>query len=140
MDLDSASPEQIKQLISLLQGLLPKEDTVVIPNKGKKKPRKAKVGISEDDRPNNNIKTKTRTLKQANSYNKFLEMPEMSMHKSDTEIDKKLCKHLPTQRNREYKPIKVVCRVCGKTDSINPAILPDSADRYKCNKCSSSNG
>lgn len=139
MDLDSASPEQIKQLISLLQGLLPKEDTIVA-DKQKKKPRKEKVSKSEHIKSNNNIKTKTRTLKQENSYNKFLEMPEMAMHKSDTEIDKKLCKHPPTKRNREYEPIKVMCRVCGKNESINPAILPDSSDRYKCNKCSSSNG
>ena len=139
MDLDSASPEQIKQLISLLQGLLPKEDTVIL-NKEKKKPRKQKSDTLEHAKPNNNIKTKTRTLKQENSYNKFLKMPEMSMHKSDTETDKKLCKHPPTERNRKYQPIKVVCRVCGKNETINPAILPDSSDRYKCNKCSSSNG
>ena len=131
MEPDISNPEQIKQLITLLQGLLPKEETTVKSEKTKK---------NKQPKLNNNIKTKTRSSKQEEAYNKFLEMPEMNMHKSDVEIDKKLCCHPPTKRNREYEPIKVACRVCGKKESINPAILPDSADRYKCNKCSSSNG
>lgn len=135
MEPDISNPEQIKQLISLLQGLLPKEETV-------SKPEKKTVKNKQTKFANNNIKTKTRKTKSAEteSQNRFLEMPEMNMHKSDVEIDKKLCRHPPTKRNREYEPIKVACRVCGKKESINPAILPDSADRYKCNKCSSSSG
>ena len=131
MEPDISNPEQIKQLITLLQGLLPKEETTVKSEKTKK---------NKQPKLNNNIKTKTRSSKQEEAYNKFLEMPEMNMHKSDVEIDKKLSRYPPTKRNREYEAIKVTCRVCGKNESINPAILPDSADRYKCNKCSSSNG
>jgi hypothetical protein len=65
-------------------------------------------------------------------------MPERNMHKSDTKIDKKLNKYPPTPRNRPFKAIDVVCRICGKKESVNPKIIPESADRYKCNKCSSS--
>jgi hypothetical protein len=135
MDPDLTNPEQIKQLITLLQGLLPKENSNV-------KKQNTKKTKTKSPKLNSKIKTKTRRLKneENDSYNKFLEMPEMNMHKSDVEIDKKLCKHPPTQRNRAYEPIKAICRVCGKTESINPAILPESSDRYKCNKCSSSSG
>ena len=133
MEPDISNPEQIKQLIALLQGLLPKEDT---------KPKiEQKIKKNKQPKLTNKIKTKTRKLtEEVGSYNMFLDMPERDMHKSDVEIDKKLCRHPPTKRNREYEPIKAVCRVCGKSESINPAILPDSSDRYKCNKCSSSSG
>lgn len=133
MEPDLSNPQQIKQLIALLQGLLPKEDSTdnTKPQNKTKKNKPLK----------NNIKTKTRKRQEeTESYNKFLEMPEMNMHKSDVEIDKKLCRHPPTKRNREYEPIKAICRVCGKNELINSAILPDSSDRYKCNKCSSSSG
>lgn len=128
MEPDLSNPEQIKQLIAMLQNLLPKEKETV--------PKKSKPKASSK------IKTKTRRLtnKEEQQTNLFLEMPEMGMHKSDTNIDKKLCRHPPTQRNRAYESIKIVCRVCGKSESINPMILPDSSDRYKCNKCSSSSG
>ncbi len=63
-------------------------------------------------------------------------MPERNMHKDDTKIDKMLSQYSPTQRTREFSLIDVVCRVCGKHDSINPALAYDSGNRYKCNKCS----
>jgi formylmethanofuran dehydrogenase subunit E len=121
------NPEQIKALIQALQSLLPKEE--------------AKKTNITTEQSNSKIKTKTRSRKKSNNpTNKFLSMPEMNMFKADVEIDKKLSKHPPTPRNREYQPVKVKCRSCGKQEEVNPAILPDSTDRYKCNKCSSSAG
>lgn len=127
MDLNLSNAEQIQQLINALQALLPNNE----PNN--KKPPKNK----------NNIKTKkTRSDKKNNDdqENKFLSMPEMNMHKSDTKIDKKLSQQPPTPRNRPFKYIDVTCRSCGKKDKVNPKILPESADRYKCNKCSTNAG
>jgi hypothetical protein len=66
-------------------------------------------------------------------------MRESSMHQEDIEIDRKLRKFPPTQRNRTYQEVDVVCRVCGKNDTVNPALL-DSKNRYKCNKCAASPG
>lgn len=127
MDLNLSNAEQIQQLINALQALLPNNE----PNN--KKPPKNK----------NNIKTKkTRSDKKNNDdqENKFLSMPEMNMHKSDTKIDKKLSQQPPTPRNRPFKYLDVTCRSCGKKDKVNPKILPESADRYKCNKCSTNAG
>lgn len=129
MDLNLSNPEQIKQLITALQALLPAEKTTDQPP-----PKKTKH--------KNNIKTKkTKSGNTDNdSENKFLSMPEMNMHKSDTRIDKKLSQHPPTPRNRPFKYIDVTCRSCGKKDKVNPKILPESADRYKCNNCSTNAG
>lgn len=129
MELNFSDPEQIKQLISALQGLLPKDksDDQVVENKEPK------------ELPDHNIKTKTRKLKSEH-YNKFDNMPEAQMHKSDSLIDKKLSVHPPSPRTRQFEPIDVKCRSCGKTEKINPVLLPDSTDRYKCNKCSTTAG
>lgn len=126
MDLNLNNPEQIKQLIAVLQNLLPKEEDE-----------------SYDDEPNPNIKTKSCSSKKSKKKapkNKFLDMPERNMHKSDTAIDKLLITHPPTPRTREFVPVDVQCRVCGKKESVNPAMIPDSVARYKCNQCASSAG
>lgn len=130
MDLNLSNPEQIQQLIVALQALLPKDEPKAIEDKKTKH--------------KHNIKTKkTKSGKQKTEDeddNKFLSMPEMHMHKSDTKIDKKLSQQPPTPRNRPFRYINVTCRSCGKQESVNPKILPESADRYKCNKCSTSAG
>lgn len=125
MDLNLSNPEQIQQLINALQALLPKEQKTTKTTKHK-----------------NNIKTKrSKSGKQDNdSENKFLSMPEMHMHKSDIKIDKKLSQQPPTPRNRPFKHIDVACRTCGKKEKVNPKILPESVDRYKCNNCSTNAG
>lgn len=130
-------PEQIQQMISLLQSMLevsqsstPSED------------------ISEHetiDKPVHTIKTESHKIPQKTdqknkSSNKFDVMMESRMHKEDTKIDKLLCVHEPTPRLREFTPIRVVCRVCGKQETINPMLLTDTAERYKCNKCARSAG
>jgi hypothetical protein len=126
MDLDINNPELIKQLIGALQKLLPDDSSPT------------------EDEPSesaHNIRTKTRKFAKDNKFtniNKFSDMPEKEMHKADTKIDKKLNKYPPTPRNRPFNTVDVVCRTCGKKESVNPKIIPESIDRYKCNKCSSS--
>ena len=124
MDLNITDPEQIKQLISALQKLLPDE--------------------TDNDEDNLSPKIKTKSAKsfkkRKNSSNKFISMPEMKMHKDDCLIDKKLAKLPPTPRTRKFQPMNVKCRICGKSEEINPNILADSPDRYKCNKCSTMAG
>lgn len=119
MDLNFNNPEQIKQLISLLQQMLPSDD-------------------NEDSKSESPIKTKSARANKnkKTSKNKFLDMQEKNMHKEDIAIDKKLAINAPTPRNREFMPVEVRCRSCGKKEKVNPAIVPDSVDRYKCNKCS----
>lgn len=126
MDLNINNPEQIKQLISLLQQMLPENNS---------------DNDNSDDEDISPIKTKSiRSDKIKSRKNKFVDMPEKNMHKSDSAIDKKLCVNPPTPRNRKFIPVEVKCRVCGKTEKVNPAIVPESVDRYKCNRCSSSSG
>lgn len=138
MEPDLNNPEQIKLLISILQKLLPQEATEQPKPVKKKKPKQTKENNTKniiDEFDNPNIKTKSTKI-STNSKNKFLDMPEMSMHKSDSVIDRKLAVSPPTPRTRKFVPVNARCRVCGKTEKINPAIIPDTLDRYKCNKCS----
>ena len=125
MDLSelSKNPDQLKQLISLLQNMLTSDDS---------------DESSEETSP---IKTKSsrKPKGQTQNSNKFLNMPEMNMHKEDTEIDKRLSKHPPVARAREFEPIVVRCRICGKEETLSPSLV-ESPSRYKCNKCSSSAG
>lgn len=120
MDLNLNDPEKIKELIAVLQNLLPKNE--------------------EDIEKESKIKTKTSRATKQNNKNKFLNMPERNMHKSDSEIDKKLSTHPPTPRNRKFKPVDVICRTCGRKEKVSPSVVPEAIDRYRCNKCSSSSG
>lgn len=126
MDLNDLSnnPEQIQNLINMLQSLLPKETEA-------KQPQSTKI--------------KTKSRKKSSSDNKIIvnefdRMPESRMHKDDIKIDKILCQSPPTARMREFNLIDVVCRVCGKKESISPALVLDTPSRYKCNNCSTSAG
>lgn len=156
MELDGGD---VKQLLSILQQLVEK---VTVANTGMQqeaestetaKPSKRKKKIAkkqesavldeaeedEDDQEfSSKIKSKKISVKQR-AKNKFDTMPEARMHKEDTAIDKKLIVSPPTQRNRSYQPVKARCRVCGRVESVNPSLV-DSADRYKCNRCSASAG
>jgi len=134
MDLDDIknNPEQIKLLINMLQSLLPNEDTI-------KKTKKIKPKVKTQKQ--NNIRSKTRSPKyDPSSNNRFLTMGVKDLHKEDTIVDKALNKFPPTPRNRSFKPISVVCRSCGKKESVNPVLISDSVDRYKCNNCSTNAG
>lgn len=126
MDLNISDPEQIKKLIAVLQQLLPPENKE----------------DEDDEQMSSKIKTKTRRSgnKNKKNSNKFLNMPEMRMHKEDCAVDQKLAKSPPTPRTRRYEPVEVRCRSCGKKEKVNPNIIPESVDRYKCNKCSAMAG
>jgi lysyl-tRNA synthetase class I len=122
MDLNLDNPEQIKQLIMALQKLLP-----------------ANEESETDEIDESTIKTKTVSMsKKSKRKNKFVDMPEKNMHKEDTAIDKLLNTQGPTPRNREFEPVEVTCRSCHKKEKVSPSLIPDSLDRYRCNKCCSS--
>jgi hypothetical protein len=121
--------DDIKQLIAILQkGLTDKsdDDTIVQDEPASKKQKRSP-------------KT-SKKVKEQKSSNKFDMMFEKNMHKEDVEIDKKLAKHPPSARSREFTPVEVTCRVCGKTEEVNPSLIYDAPNRYKCNKCSRTPG
>jgi len=129
MDLNELgkNPEQIKQLIGLLQQLLPDHNT------------EESSENTEEFSPV--MRTKGQKSRSKTKHtNKFLSMREKDMHKDDTKIDKLLCQSGPVARTRDFSMIKVTCRVCGKTEEINPSLLFEAANRYKCNNCSTSAG
>lgn len=106
------NPEQVKELISLLSSLL---------------------DVTEDGSNNSSNTKPSRT-------NKFLQMSEFKMHKEDADIDKKLHENVsPIERSREFEPVQVTCRICGKKEKVSPSLV-SSYDRYKCNRCSGSSG
>lgn len=109
-ELAKQDPEKIKQLISLLSSLVENTEDIKHTNK--------------------NIKTN----------NKFCDMAEFTMHKDDVQIDKQLhSKNINVSRNRPANIIDARCRMCGKTEKINPSII-GNMERYKCNKCSATPG
>lgn len=158
MQLDN---NDVKQLLAILQQLVEKvtvtgsDDSENTEQPGEKPPkkkrgRKPKVEVPEDVEQddasedeedhafNPKIKTKNINVKKK-THNKFDSMPEYRMHKEDVEIDKKLNVAPPSQRSRTYKPVDARCRVCGRVESVNPALV-DSSERYKCNRCAASAG
>jgi len=125
--MDDMTPEQIKKMIAMLQSMLPEDES------------EPEISKNKENTSNNTIRTINRKP-QPSTVNKFDQMMEASLHKSDIEIDKKLAKYDPTPRLRKFNFIKVTCRVCGKSEDISPSLLSDTPDRYKCNKCSRSAG
>ena len=131
MDLD---PQQIQQMIQLLQAMLPKEDNTHQENE--KSVPQPPVSPKPSRPPSRSFRDKTPT----EHHNLFDSMMESRLHKDDCKIDKLLSVVEPTPRLRSFEPIDVRCRVCGKKDSINPVLLTDAPDRYKCNKCARTPG
>jgi lysyl-tRNA synthetase class I len=117
--------DDIKQLIAILQRGLSNTDSDQEPSSPK-----------EDDSIMNTKSVKAKK----NSKNKFLSMGVKDLHKDDTAIDKILNSSPPTPRTRQFSSVDVVCRSCGKKETINPSLIHDSVDRYKCNKCSTNPG
>lgn len=140
MDNSQLTPEQIKQMIIMLQQMLPtqQDDKQEKPKstKLKKRPKSTTVKKSKV----NPIKTKKINMTNHHHENRFLDMSEMHMHKGDALIDKKLNKFPPTPRSRTFELVSVTCRVCGKSEEVHPKLVLDSVDRYKCNSCSTSQG
>ena len=121
MDLNdlSQNPEQVQQLIALLQKLLPQA------------PQAENKPIKKEIKPRKN-----KPAKNTGSLNKFDSMADKHLHKEDAAIDKILSQSPKTPRVRKFQPIDVICRACGKKESINPSLMREALDRYKCNKCS----
>lgn len=125
----SLNNEDIKQLIAILQRGLTSDEVI----------ENTKVESEQPATKRKNKKANTQKKKAGDqgstSYNKFDNMPEHSMHRDDSRVDKLLIKYPPTQRSREFEYIDVVCRVCGRKDSVNPVLVHEAPNRYKCNKC-----
>jgi hypothetical protein len=138
MDNTNLNPEQIQQMISMLQQMLP--SSVDIESKDKNKINKTKTTKPKINKKINPIKTKKINMTSQHHENKFLEMSEMNMHKNDSDIDKRLNKFPPTPRSRPFQLVSVTCRVCGTSEEVHPKLVLDSVDRYKCNSCSKSQG
>lgn len=130
-------PEDFKQLIGILQKLV--ETNVSKSDKTEEREEESTAQINSNKIRTSNKKSKVGKSKDGGFVNKFLDMKEATMHKNDSEIDKKLNKYPPTQRSRAFKLIDVKCRVCGKNEQVAPGIV-ESISRYKCNKCSTSPG
>jgi hypothetical protein len=132
-------PEQIKNLISVLQSLLPdanEEKKTISKKKTSRKNKESKDEFLLNDK----IKTRNKRPVKAPSFNKFEQMSEFRMHKDDSELDKKLAKHPPVARTREFEPVSVICRICGKKEIVSPSLVYEGPSRYKCNNCSTQAG
>lgn len=128
--------DQIKGLITLLQQVVDSQET-----EGEQTDQEVETQ-PEDNQNNSKIKTREsrRVVKNNGFVNKFESMSEFNSYKADSAIDKALSQHPPVARTREFEPINVVCRVCGKKESINPSLAHEGPSRYKCNNCSKSPG
>ena len=131
------NPEQIKQMIGLLSTLL---ETVNQQNNIDHSSDDEKDTTETPDRLSINNKTVHRNKTKEPRENKFLSMPEATLHKEDPEIAKKLYKQPPMSRNRKNQTIKARCRVCGKEEKIQSSLLYGGIERFKCNKCSATPG
>ena len=127
-DMTNLDPKQIKQMIMLLQAMLPKQQE-------EEEPVANETVTDNQLYSNPKIQTSHKRPKPS-LINKFDSMIEAKMHKEDVEIDKKLNVYGPTPRTRKYNPVPVRCRVCGKTEKVNPNLVSEGVDRYKCNACS----
>jgi hypothetical protein len=129
MDNINLDPQQIQQMIIMLQSMLPQteEDKQNKETKSTKKPKAKK-------------NTQTQTKSKPTRENKFDSMTEARMHKEDIAIDKKLSVLPPVPRARPFELVNTICRVCGKKEKVNPVLITEGVDRYKCNKCSAGAG
>jgi hypothetical protein len=124
--MDNLNPEQIQGMIELLQKMLVSQS----PNTGETEKKQNKTS-----KPRRQTKNKTQPQKKNQRENRFDSMLEANMHKEDIAIDKKLITQAATPRTRKFNFVKVSCRVCGKSEEVNPSLIRDSLDRYRCNKC-----
>jgi hypothetical protein len=132
----NVDPEKIQAMISILQSMLTSDST----NNSSSETIAVQEPAIQTKPIQNNFSTKSKN-NFSGHYNKFDSMSEKNMHKEDVAIDQKLRTQPPVLRNREYQPVSVRCRVCGKQENVNPQVLTGSElERYKCNKCSSTPG
>ena len=131
MDNINLDPQQIQQMILMLQSMLPKQE-----EQDSKKTATEKLKQKPKRRQETNNKNETLTVRE----NKFDSMLEARMHKEDIAIDKKLSIMPPVPRARPFELVDAICRVCGKRERVNPVLISDTLDRYKCNKCATGAG
>lgn len=124
--MDNLNPEQIKQMIEMLKSMLPAEASDVMEEETQTTPKM--------------IKQETKKSAKKQFVNRFDQMQEARLHKEDVAVDKALSVYAPTPRTRQFDPVEVMCRVCGRKETINPAILHEAPNRFKCNNCSRSPG
>lgn len=123
--------EDIMALIAILQKGLSDDNTEV---------NKTSKTSKQTNKPKVKEKKKRGKVEADNNTNKFVSMGFDRLHKEDCDIDRKLAQSPRTPRRDKFEFIDVVCRSCGKREQINPALLYDSVERYKCNRCSTSPG
>lgn len=133
--MDNLSTEQIQSMIKMLQAMLNSQESSE--DQTHQESNEQKTHFIKDNKRTTKSSSKKST--KANK-NKFMDMPEMNMHKEDVEVDKKLRVQPPVPRARQFSMVKVVCRVCGKKDEVSPSLIVESPSRYKCNKCSTAAG
>ena len=133
MDNINLDPQQIQQMILMLQSMLPKQEQQ---DSKETATEKTKTKTKSKRKPETNLKNKSLLTRE----NRFDSMLEARMHKEDTAIDKKLSIMPPVPRARPFELVDVVCRVCGKKERVNPVLISDTIDRYKCNKCATGAG
>jgi hypothetical protein len=119
--------EAIEQIYKLLMTLVDEEDN------------QEQIPQKTESKSTRNKKTSPTRKSKTQSNNKFDSMPEKNMFREDVEIDRKLSVVEPCPRTRSFHTIEVSCRVCGKKDKLNPALVNEPT-RYKCNNCSKSGG
>lgn len=138
------NPEQIQQMIDLLQTMLEQQEEEdepqPAPKKRAKKATKKKVSKKTATKKTTNARRTKKQVSDDKPVNKFLSMPEANMYKESKEVAKKLYKHPPVPRRRSAKTINVRCRICGKEETANPDLIWGGVERFKCNRCSSSAG
>jgi hypothetical protein len=137
MDNINLDPQQIQQMILLLQAMLPKQN----PEQTNASNQETSFEVVKSPKVSKSRKSSESTSSSKFVRpNKFEDMPEIKMHKEDIALDKKLSVLPPVPRARKFSKISAICRVCGKKEEVNPALITDSIDRYKCNKCSAGAG
>jgi hypothetical protein len=140
MDNINLDPQQIQQMILLLQAMLPKPS----PDNTNTNSQETSFEVAKTPKATKSSRPRKSSEGATSSKpvrpNKFEDMPEINMHKEDIALDKKLSVLPPVPRARKFSKVSAICRVCGKKEEVNPALITDSIDRYKCNKCSTGAG
>lgn len=131
MDNYNLDPQQIQQMILMLQSMLPKQKQQDSEETANEKPK-----LKSKKKPETSLKNKALPTRE----NRFDSMLEARMHKEDIAIDKKLSIMPPVPRARPFELVYAICRVCGKREKVNPVLISDTLDRYKCNKCATGAG
>jgi len=106
------------------------------PKRKRGRPRKTKQSTKEKE----NASTSSQQNNGKDDWNRFFSMPEASMHKEDTEIDKKLWKdRIPSERNRPLALVKVRCVGCNREFEVSPELIPptdgNESSKFRCNRC-----